>query len=47
MNVENFWWQLKHDFPHHILRPHLDQPVYILIYTVTPEYSTRGVMVSN
>ena len=41
MNVENFWRQLKHDFLHHILRPRLDQLVYILIYTV-PEYVLRA-----
>ncbi|OCH86625.1 hypothetical protein OBBRIDRAFT_814505 [Obba rivulosa] len=27
MTVENFWKQLKHDFLHHLLRPHLDHLV--------------------
>jgi hypothetical protein len=38
MNVENFWWQLKHNYLHHMLRPRLDLLVSILINNVTPEY---------
>jgi hypothetical protein len=31
-----------YDFLHYILHPRLDQLVYILIYTVTPEYVLRA-----
>ena len=42
MNVENFWMQLKHNFLHHLLHPHLDQLVWILISNVTLEYVHCG-----
>ena len=39
--VENFWKQLKHDYLHHLLRPQLDQLVWILNNMVTPLYVAR------
>ncbi|KAI9508959.1 hypothetical protein F5148DRAFT_979030, partial [Russula earlei] len=38
MGTENFWKQLKHNHLHHMLQPHLDLLVWILITKVTPEY---------
>jgi hypothetical protein len=40
MTVKNFWQQLKHEFVHHFLCPHLDLLVWILINNVTPAYLT-------
>jgi hypothetical protein len=42
MNVENFWKQLKHGFLHNMLRPRLDQLVWVLITKVTPAYLARA-----
>lgn len=42
MSVENHWRQLKHDFLHHLLRPRLDQLIYILVKKVTPAYLVRA-----
>lgn len=42
MNVENFWLQLKHDSLHHLLRPRLDQLLWILLTEVTPQYVLRA-----
>jgi hypothetical protein len=33
MNVENFWKQLKHGFLHNLLRPRLDQLIWIRGFT--------------
>jgi len=38
MGTENFWKQLKHNYLHHMLQPHLNLLVWILITKVTPEY---------
>lgn len=42
MTVENHWKQLKHEFLHHLVRPRLDQLVWILIMDVTPAYIARA-----
>ncbi|THH12617.1 hypothetical protein EW146_g7526 [Bondarzewia mesenterica] len=42
MTVENFWKQLKHEFLHHLLRPRLDQLIWILVAQVTPTYMYRA-----
>lgn len=42
MSVENHWRQLKHDYLHHLLRPRLDQLVYIIVTKVLPAYLHRG-----
>jgi hypothetical protein len=42
MGTKNFWKQLKHNHLHHMLRPHLDLLVWILIVKVTPEYIARA-----
>lgn len=42
MSVENHWQQLKHDHLHHLLRPRLDQLIYILIKEVAPAYLARA-----
>jgi hypothetical protein len=40
MTIENFWWQLKHNYFHHMFQPHLDLLVWILINNITPECIT-------
>lgn len=40
--VENHWKQLKHEHLHHLVRPRLDQLVWILITEVTPAYVARA-----
>ncbi|KAJ7672381.1 hypothetical protein DFH06DRAFT_1363177 [Mycena polygramma] len=47
MNVENFWKQLKHSFLHNLLRPRLDQLVWILVTKVTPAYLARANILSD
>jgi hypothetical protein len=47
MNVENFWKQLKHGFLHNLLRPRLDQLIWILITKVTPVYLARAEVLSD
>lgn len=42
MNVENFWKQLKHDFLHHLIRPRLDQLIWILCTKVVPTWMARA-----
>jgi hypothetical protein len=42
MGTENFWKQLKHNHLHHMLQPHLDLCIWILITKVTPEYIARA-----
>ncbi|KAJ7790885.1 hypothetical protein B0H14DRAFT_3568406 [Mycena olivaceomarginata] len=47
MNVENFWKQLKHGFLHNLLRPRLDQLIWILVTKVTLAYLARAEMLNN
>ena len=42
MGVENFWRQLKHNFLHHLVRPRLDQLVWILATQVLPAWTARA-----
>lgn len=42
MSVENHWRQLKHDYLHHLLRPRLDQLIYIIVTKVLPAYLHRA-----
>ena len=42
MNVENFWKQLKHDFLHHLVRPRIDQLVWIVATKVRPAWIARA-----
>jgi hypothetical protein len=42
MAVENVWKQLKHDDLHHLLRPRVDQLVWIIITKVTSKYMQRA-----
>ncbi|KAF9230573.1 hypothetical protein BU15DRAFT_30989, partial [Melanogaster broomeanus] len=41
MNAENHFKQLKHHHLHHLLRPRLDQLIWILCTKVTPGYIHR------
>ncbi|KAJ6466767.1 hypothetical protein C8R45DRAFT_1171983 [Mycena sanguinolenta] len=47
MGVENFWRQLKHGFLHNLLRPHLNQLVWILVTKVTPAYLARAEILND
>ncbi|TBU40259.1 hypothetical protein BD309DRAFT_870609, partial [Dichomitus squalens] len=42
MTVEKHWQELKGNHLHHLLRPRLDQLIYILVYDVTPSYVARA-----
>jgi hypothetical protein len=47
MNAENFWKQLKHGFLHNLLRPRLDQLIWILVTKVTPAYLARAEVLTD
>ena len=47
MSVENFWRQLKHDYLHHLLRPRLDQLVWIIQTQVVPNYMARATFLED
>ncbi|EJD46677.1 hypothetical protein AURDEDRAFT_17818, partial [Auricularia subglabra TFB-10046 SS5] len=42
MNAENLWKQLKHDWLHHLLHPHLDQLLWIICTQMIPAYERRA-----
>ncbi|KZT18512.1 hypothetical protein NEOLEDRAFT_1029250, partial [Neolentinus lepideus HHB14362 ss-1] len=42
MMAENHFKQLKHEFLPHLLRPHLDQLIWILVTEVTPAYLNKS-----
>ncbi|KLO18448.1 hypothetical protein SCHPADRAFT_819801, partial [Schizopora paradoxa] len=42
MNAENHWRQVKHNHLHHLIRPRLDQLVWILITKVFPQYHANA-----
>ncbi|KAF9231593.1 hypothetical protein BU15DRAFT_82198 [Melanogaster broomeanus] len=47
MNAENHFKQLKHHHLHHLLRPRLDQLIWILCTKVTPGYIHRAAVLED
>lgn len=47
MSVENHWRQLKHDYLHHLLRPRLDQLIFIMVTKFIPAYLARSNMLED
>ena len=47
MGMENHWQQLKHDYLQYLLRPQIDQLIYIIQTQVLPVYMQRACILED
>ncbi|KLO05592.1 hypothetical protein SCHPADRAFT_883687 [Schizopora paradoxa] len=47
MNAENHWRQVKHNHLHHLIRPRLDQLIWILVTKVFPQYVATSAVLED